>query len=166
MSEARSLDDDTVREIAWTLILSPHTIETDERYRRIKERAPADFIAIQGQVYQLLVVEDCALFGGIATLGSESYEWILENVEGLPFKTKKHILSYAINKQNRYLINLALECFNGIELSQHTTSIENLMHEVLNGDYDDQTKKKAEILRNKANEAMSISFGQKDGRDK
>ena len=83
-------------------------------------------------------------------------------VDGLPFQTKKHILSYAIQRQNRSLINLALESFNRIELSQHTTSIENLMHEILRGDNDDQTKKKAEIVRDMANEAIAISLGHKE----
>ena len=158
MSEARSLDDNTVREIAWALILSPHTIETDERYRRIKERSPADFIAIQRQVYQLLVVEDCAAFGGIAGLNDNSFGWILKNVDGLSYEFRKRILICAIGSRNSSLINLAMASFNPLELSLHTKSIENLVHEILTGDYDEQLKKQAEILRDKANEATTLSF--------
>ena len=160
MSEARSLDDNIVREIAMALILRPLTMEIDENYRRIKEGAAEDFIAIHNQVYQFLVVEDCAAFGGIAGLEAKSFTWILKNVDALPYKFKEHTLKRAIGTRDSSLVNLALESFNRLELSQHTTSIETLMHEILKGDYDEQIKKQARILRDKANDATALHFRQ------
>lgn len=158
MSETGALDDRTIRDIAKRLILAPGEMEDDKLYQRIKNLAPADFKAIQNQVFQILVVEQCTALGGISRLGDESYEWMLKRVDGLSFTIKKHILQHGLKTKSAALIALALEQLSEVELSQHTSSIENLMHEVIKGDFTSDIKNHAHSLRDRANEASPLSL--------
>ena len=157
MQTERTLDEKTVRDIAKALIMAPLTVEADTRYQRIQKEAPEDFTAIKEQVRQLLVSEDFMEFGGVEGLSSESYEWILANIRGISFKTKTYVLQRAIQMKKASLIRLSMDRFSDLELSQHTSIIENLVHEIEKGAFDNELKEIARHIRNKANEVAVIS---------
>ena len=158
MMGVRTLGDDAIHDIAKALILAPQKMENDERYQRIREQAPTDFKAIQNQVHRMLVIDECADFGGIARLLDESLAWMLKRVDDLSFNIKKQILERGLKTKNVSLVDLALGRLSEIELSQHTKSIEKLAHEVLKQNFCDQTNEMARSIRDKASEASPLSL--------
>jgi hypothetical protein len=106
----------------------------------------------------LLVVENCAALGGLSNLNDESCAWMLEKVVGLPFTIKKSILERAIRAKKIILIRLSLARFEDLELSQHTSTIETLMHEIKSGDFDEDLKEIAKNMRDRANLSSSLSL--------